>query len=228
MKSGKERIAFESDMNLSLANAIRRSLNKIEILAIDEVDIYKNDSALYDQIIAHRMGLVPLKNQKIKKGQKIELKLKAKGDGLVLSSALGDIVVYGEIPIVSLGKEQELEVVAKCGIGIGKDHAKYCPGLIYYRVLPKIVISSEGEKNKELANLYPKVFEFDGKLKIKNEFECDLDSEDVSSFKGIEIKPTEKIVMFIESWGQILAKEIFTESIIVLQNNLNDLLKVIK
>ena len=64
-----EKITFIDDMNISLANAIRRSVNEILILAIDEVDIYKNDSALYDEIIAHRLGLIPLRNQKMKSGQ---------------------------------------------------------------------------------------------------------------------------------------------------------------
>ena len=59
------KIMFETDMSIELANALRRSVNDVLVLAIDEVDIYKNDSALYDEIIAHRLGLIPLKNQKI-------------------------------------------------------------------------------------------------------------------------------------------------------------------
>ena len=60
-----KKITFISDLNISLANAIRRSVNEIPILAIDEVDIYKNDSALYDEIVAQRLGLTVLKNQKL-------------------------------------------------------------------------------------------------------------------------------------------------------------------
>ena len=41
----------------SLANAIRRSVSEIPVLAIDEVEIFKNDSALYDEFLAHRLGL---------------------------------------------------------------------------------------------------------------------------------------------------------------------------
>ena len=66
IKSSNEEIVFKTGMNVSLANAIRRSVGEIPILAISECDIYKNDSALYDEIIAHRLGLVSLKNQKMK------------------------------------------------------------------------------------------------------------------------------------------------------------------
>ena len=62
----ENKVVFLTDMNLTLANALRRSTNEIPVLAIDEVDIYKNDSALYDEIIAQRVGLVPLKNEDLK------------------------------------------------------------------------------------------------------------------------------------------------------------------
>ena len=76
IEKSKESIALESDMDISLANALRRSVNEIPILAIDEVDIYRNDSALYDEIIAHRFGLVPLKNEKIQEKEKEKPKQK--------------------------------------------------------------------------------------------------------------------------------------------------------
>ena len=72
-----EEITFTSKLNVSLANAIRRSVGEIPILAIVEADIYKNDSALYDEIIAHRLGLLPIKNQKMKAGESVEMKMKA-------------------------------------------------------------------------------------------------------------------------------------------------------
>ena len=61
-KQGK--LSFVTDMSISLANAIRRSVLEIPIMAIDEVEIVKNDSALYDEILAHRIGLIPLKTDK--------------------------------------------------------------------------------------------------------------------------------------------------------------------
>ena len=109
----KEEITFTSNLEVSLANAIRRSVNEVSVLAIDEVDIYKNDSALYDEIIAHRLGLVVLKNQKVKKGGKVEMKLKIKGKGDktgVLAGSLGDNVIYPDTLITLLDEGQEIEL----------------------------------------------------------------------------------------------------------------------
>ena len=59
-----ERLVLRLDISESLANALRRSVSEISTLAIDEVEIFKNDSALYDEMLAHRLGLVPLKTEK--------------------------------------------------------------------------------------------------------------------------------------------------------------------
>lgn len=231
LQKTQDKIVFSGKINETLANAIRRNVNKIQILAIDEVDIYKNDSALYDEIVALRLGLVPLKNQKLKKDQSIELKLQAKGDGNgteVLSGELGDDVVYKEMPIVLLAEGQELELVARARVGTGKEHAKFTPGLFYYKHLPKITITKEGESYKELAESYPNVFVFDDKLKIKNAWACDLDEEDFKEFKGIDVKFDDELVFFVESWGQIKAEEIFIESCKTLKSNLEEIEKALK
>ena len=229
IEKSKEKIVFTSDMNLSLANAIRRSVNEVPVLAIDEVDIYKNDSALYDEIIAHRLGLVPLENQKTKNA--IEFKLQAKGETggiVVLSKEMGEGIVYGEMPIVLLEKDQELELVARARQGTGKEHAKFVPGLVYYKQMPKIIITKDGEKHEELAKLYPEVFSFEGKLKVKNAWKCNLDNEDLEDYKGVSIGLTEELIFVIESWGMIDAKEIFSEACKVLKSNLGDLEKGLK
>lgn len=243
IKTEEKKIVIETDMSSSLANAIRRSVGEISTLAIDEVEIYKNDSALYDEIVAHRLGLVPLKNQNLKEIEKcscdgkgctkctLELKFSVKSneDGTeVLSSELGDLVVYDDLLILLLNKDQEVEINAKARMGKGINHAKHSPGIIFYRESVDIDISKDGEKHSELSEMYPKVFEFSDKLKIKDICECDLEEDDLRDFKGISIKANGKLIVVIESWGQIDVESIFLDSIKVLKSNLSDLSKALK
>lgn len=232
IKNTSEEVTFTTKINVSLANAIRRSVGEIPTLAIVEADIYKNDSALYDEIIAHRLGLISLKNQKMKKDEAIEFKLKAKGKGdgeMVLASEMKADVVYPETPIVLLAEGQTLELVARARAGRGTDHAKFMPGLAFYKHLPTIKLSSDGEKQTELVSLYPEVFEMYGeKVKVKDASKCDLDNEDVGEYPGVEISFGDDLVFSIESWGQIEAKKIFVEACKALKDNLSEVSKAIK
>jgi DNA-directed RNA polymerase subunit D len=224
-------LVFSLKTNVSLANAIRRSAGEIPILAIDECEIFKNDSVLYDEIIAHRVGLVPLKNQKTKKDGVIEykIKFKAKENGSpVLASELGEDVVYGEMPIIILDAGQQLELVAKAKQGFGKDHAKFSSGSIVYRYLNSLKIEKEGEKQTELAEIYPDVFELKGdSLKVKNEWACDFDEEDID-VRGIKISQKDELLFSIESWGQIKTRDIFLGAIDALNGSLEEVKKAIK
>lgn len=227
-----EMITVVSDIDVSLANAIRRSVNEVPVLAIDEADVYKNDSALYDEIISHRLGLVPLKNQKMKADQTVEMKFKVKGKGErteVLSGELGDQAVYPDMPIVILSEGQEVEVVARARSGIGINHAKFSPGILFYKHLPKIKISGEGEKQSELAEIYPEAFEMFGeKLKVKDATKFDLEQEDMKGYPGIDVSYGGDLVVTVESWGQMDAKDVFIEACKALKGNLSEVSKVLK
>lgn len=227
-----ETITVVSNMNVSLANAIRRSVNEVPVLAIDEADVYKNDSALYDEIIAHRLGLIPLKNQKMKADQTVEMKFKVKGKGErteVLSGELGDQAIYQDMPIVILSEGQEIEVVARAKAGLGIDHAKFSPGILFYKHLPQIKISGEGEKQTELAEIYPEAFEMYGeKLKVKDATKFDLEQDDMKNYPGIEISYGGDLVVTVESWGQMDAKDVFIEACKALKGNLSEVSKALK
>jgi DNA-directed RNA polymerase subunit D len=226
-----ENLSFVMPMNITLANAIRRSVVEVPVFAIQECDFYKNDSALYDEIIAHRLGLIPLKNQKLKNEETIELKLKSEGkEGgvYILSEELGELSVYKEMPIVFLNKGQKIEIVCRAGIGTGIEHAKYVPGLFTYKKLAHIKIKKEAEDKIKLSEKYPEIFEFKDRLKVKDVTKCELDEEDFKEYPGIEVTYNDDIVFDIETWGQMTNKEIFIESCNVLKLNLSEVLKSIK
>jgi DNA-directed RNA polymerase subunit D len=217
-------------IEVSLANSIRRTINEINTLAIREVDIYRNDSSFSDEILAHRIGMIPLKNEKVKQGDVIELKMNVESneEGFdVLSGSFGDSVCILDLPIIRLNKGQGIEIVARASIGTGKEHARHIPGLVYYYHLNKINLKPESKKHTELAENHPEVFEFDKELKVKNEWACNFDSEDLN-VPGVEITPTEKLVFIIETWGMLTCAEILAESVKTLDKNLEAIKKVLK
>ena len=146
IEKSNNQIVFIAETNESLANAIRRNVSEIPILAVENVEILKNDSAVYDETIAHRIGLIPLKMEKgLDDKSEISLKLVADKEGKVFSGELkGKIkVAYDKIPITNLNKNQEIEIIAKAKLGRGSEHSKYSPGSIFYRNMCEIVMDKE-------------------------------------------------------------------------------------
>lgn len=139
-------------------NSIRRALiSEVPTLAIDEVVFYNNDSVLWDEVLAHRLALIPLKigeetydalrdcyeNQgndcnvifsldeeaveRIKTVYSGHLRFEGI-EGSVLSGENFDIEPLSKkIPIVKLGRGQKLKLTAIARMGVGKDHAKWQP-----------------------------------------------------------------------------------------------------
>jgi DNA-directed RNA polymerase II subunit RPB3 len=62
LKLNKEILKFElSNCDVSMANTLRRIIiAEVPTMAIHMVSIYENSSALADEVISHRLGLIPL------------------------------------------------------------------------------------------------------------------------------------------------------------------------
>ncbi|MDP2628698.1 MAG: hypothetical protein Q8P15_02245, partial [Nanoarchaeota archaeon] len=155
----ENQLTFTAEIEETLANSIRRYLNHIPILAVDEVEISKNDSPLYDETVAHRIGLIPLKLDKSITEKKIPtLKLEVKNEGNVYSKSLtgGVKVVYDNIPITALDKNQELKLTASMRFGKGNEHSRFSPGLMFYTNVEEVKIGKD--LPKEAAEMCPQEF----------------------------------------------------------------------
>ena len=231
----EDKIIFKAEIDESLANAIRRYAGKIPVLAIDEVEISKNDSPLYDETIAHRIGLIPLKTDKeINEKTEGKLKLSVKREGNVYSGELnGNVsVVYDKIPITMLTKNQELELIANAKVGRGEDHARFSPGLMFYRGVAEIKMDKafKGEIQKlcpdnEIKEKGDKIIVIDDKEKEI----CDV-CEGIceKAKKKSETTYGDEQIINIESFGQLDAKDIFKKAIGVLKKDLVEVSKKIK
>lgn len=228
-------ITFSAEVDEGLANAIRRYVDQIPILAIDEVEISKNDSPLYDETIAHRLGLVPLKMDKATNEKTVEeITLIAKKDGTVYSEEMKGKVdpVFAKIPITVLKKGQELEILATARVGKGSKHSKFSPGLMFYRNLIKVKVDKDCPK--EVINACPKgIFNLEGgKVTVVDENKCDMCEAcvDIARKMGkncIELIPTGELAITVESFGQISKEDIFKKAIKILKEDLEEVSKKI-
>ena len=251
VKKTKEKISFTvRDADQAIVNAIRRSIFEIPVLAIDEVEFYKNDSALYDEMLAHRLGLVPLKAPKTFKVKEdctckgegclkctATLKLKAVGPVTNYSGDLkgkGCEVVFKDMPIVILAKDQELELSATACLGKALDHTKFSPGMIWFTSLPNIKLDKETETYIDIAEVCPKkaIIIKGNKIEI-DPLKCDVCEACIEycnnkNKKALDISFSDRDFLFnVESFGQLEPEEIFLESIEALNCNLDEFEKLV-
>jgi DNA-directed RNA polymerase alpha subunit len=209
----KKKLSFVTDMPVYLANAIRRSVLEIPVMAIEEVEIFKNDSALYDEIIAHRIGLIPVETTKASKD--VKFKLKTKGPRTVYATDFEPSVGSDlKLPIVMLDEGQEFEVIAEAKLGKGVEHIKYSPGLVYYKhnldsdVLNIVYVDAEGNisyDEEDLKGISDEIVD-----KVKKAKEC------------------EELIFEVEGWGQMDCKDIFLKAVDTLNGNLKELDKSVR
>jgi len=130
--------------NPQFANALRRiMISEIPVMAIEEVDFSVNDSVLYNEVLAHRLGLIPLvfnpkdfnfRDNCVCKGKgcsqcQVVFAINKKGPGMVYSkdmkSSNSDVKpLYDNIPLIELFEDQKIKLEATARLGLGKNHAR--------------------------------------------------------------------------------------------------------
>ncbi len=230
----ENQIVFTAEIDETIANSIRRYMNQIPVLAVDEVEISKNDSALYDETVAHRIGLIPLKMEDAAAKKPKKLKLDVKKEGVVYSGELkgSPAVVYKNMPITLLNNNQELQITATVKAGKGSEHSKFSPGFMFYRNVAKIIIDKEFYEEIKKVCLGAEISEKGNKIIIMDNKKRDIADvcEGIANKnkKKAEINPTGEIIITIDSFGQMSVENIFKKSIGTLKKDLASVAKEIK
>ncbi len=250
LKKDDSRSIFRiSKINPSIANAIRRYiLAYVPTMAIHDVEIKRNGSALYDEMLAHRLGLLPiktdLKSYKLWEGKKSEvpksaqyelkLTLKAKGPCTVYASDIKSTdpkvaPAFEKMPIVKLLEGQDIELVMTARLGQGREHAKFTPALAVYRGVPELIVTKDSNTKACLEKLSDVITKKGNNLEIKDLTNWNESYEDICEQNGIEVKSSEEDFIFsIESWGQLPPREIFTKAIDFFDGKLSEFESCIK
>jgi DNA-directed RNA polymerase subunit D len=207
-----------SGVTPAFANAIRRiMIAEVPTMAIDDVMIVENTSVMYDEILAHRLGLIPLTTDletyvlpeececKSELGcskcrASFTLEVEAQDQTVTVYSS--ELIpqdprvkpVSDKIPIVKLAPKQKVRLEAYAKLGRGMEHAKWQPvSACAYKYLPHVSIDQKrAVEAAECAKWCPKnVFAIQGnRAVVKNEMNCTLCMECVRHY---EKKPPIKI-----------------------------------
>jgi DNA-directed RNA polymerase subunit D len=139
--------------SLPLVNAIRRAAyTDVPVMAVDVVEVFENNTVLYDEILAHRIALVPLTSKEALKKYKwpeeckeaelgdpncytvlrLEVETGPREERVVYSGDLEpqdpDVKpVYPNMPLVVMAPDQRIRLQAYARLGYGKEHAKWMP-----------------------------------------------------------------------------------------------------
>lgn len=235
------------DTNAAFVNALRRMIvEEVPTMAVEELEIVKNDSALYDEMLAHRVGLVPLstdlKSYEVKKPEdeysaknSLKLFMKVKGPCTVYAENLQSQdpkvkPVHPKTPIVKLMKGQELEFQALAVLGNGKKHTKFVPGRAWYTHKRKITVNNNHKEFAKFKDKFPTQAFSGGKLDAKliekhNLYEACAGVND----EIVKIENDEKTFVFhIEPWGQLPPSEILEQAADKLTLTLNEFADTLK
>ncbi len=249
LKKEEDKIVFLiKETEVYLVNALRRMIiEEVPTMAIDEVTFLKNQSALYDEIIAHRLGLLPLSTdlksynliEECKcKGKgcslcQLKLVLEAKGPCTVLAENLKSKdpkvkPVYPDMPITKLLKGQVLELEATARLGQGKNHAKFSPGLAYYIELPILSVTKDADL-KKIAESSKNLVVKGRSIEIKDLANWNEADEQLCEKNGVNVEYSKTDFIFtLESWGQLEHKKIIVTALEFFNKKLKEFDKLLK
>ena len=166
-------VRFETKSAAAM-NALRSAITQeVPVLAIHTVEFRKQTSALYDEVLAHRLGLVPLTtdygsyeyenlaDEAARSARSMaKLYTTASGPGIVHADALTSKdpsikPAYPTMPLVTLTEGQEVEFEATAIMGKGRQHAKWQPGIAAYQEVADVKVKNT-KPEKSVRDQLPK------------------------------------------------------------------------
>lgn len=239
------------DGSAARVNAIRRTLlSDVPKLAIEDVEFhlgpirdeasgkdYDSSTSMFDEAIAHRLGLLPIpmaldefrkKSECTCKGEgcshcQVVYSIDRKGPCTVYSKdvvPIGDAslaIIEPEVPIVRLGSRQALLAYATAVVGTARDHAKFqVSHAIGVSPHPDIQIAKHAGCSdaclQRVAGSCPvNILEYgDGKVKVTDDTKCILcyACEQTCPHGSVKVSPSESdFFLRFETDGSLTPRE---------------------
>ena len=249
-KKGSKLVFLLQGATPAFANALRRIMvSEVPAMAIETVDFHGNNSALFDEMVAHRLGMLPISFDPSKFNFRKSCKCGGKGCSLChvvfvvertgpatvysgdMKSSSRDVKVSSpDFPIVELLGGQSIKLEATASLGTGKEHAKWQAANASYQHYPELVVKDMKDAKKCIKACPKGLIKARGsKLAISDPEKCDLCKACVESCPGIEIKEdTARFIFRVESISGLKPEYIVSKAAEILEQKAEEFRKELK
>ncbi len=240
----------------SLVNSLRRILiTDVPVLAIDRVIVLDNTTVMYDEVLAHRLSMIPLKTnlEKLPKIEECEdelvdpslcqvrYQLSVKASDQVVSVYAKDLIpddpdfapVYPDTLIVKMSKGQVLSIEAYAKLGRARDHAKWQACLASYYYYPKVqLLNPRDERCASCLESCKGIAKKNDEYVITDPLQCTFDNwktcEEACSGSLVVDWDEDKYVFWVENYGNMSMVNLLKEAFRVWKWRFTTFLDVIR
>jgi DNA-directed RNA polymerase subunit D len=235
----------------AFVNALRRAIiTEVPTMAIEDIFYFDNSSVIPDEVLAHRIGLIPLKtdldnyllpeqcNCKAELGCpkcRVTLNLNVEsGDEIrsVYSSEINSVdqnivPVSPKILLAKLAPHQAIKFEAYAQLNKGRLHSKFSPvSMAIYQHIAQINVEDQSIATKCIEESPKGVIYEDGKLNVINVREFNKSPacrELLGSRSLIDLMKKDEYVFTLESTGALPPTRIVDEAVKILTEKLQEL-----